>query len=237
MIFHIAPLPAWAGMLSANSLISGRHVFTPEGEGGLPPSPASPKEPLPSSTEDVSTGLPPITLLWGKLHAITSISSLIPKGLDFSQESLTGKKDPKGVPVKRRPTTLTMLKRMLLAILSWQRLLGSKKAAKNSPLPVKGLPKVEWPSSSLVQSLINETIVWFVLLLKTVPAYNACPQEYLDKLLDDAILSRAQARARAFFTKTAQRNPRDGDRAYIVKNQLASYADEDRAAKAALTKL
>ena len=139
--------------------------------------------------------------------------------------------------MKRRPTTLTMLKRMLLAILSWQRLLGSEKNAKSSFLPVKGLPKVEWPSRTLVQSLINETIVWFVLLLKTVPAYNACPQEYLDKLLDDVILSRAQARARAFFTKIAQRNPNSVERAYYVKSQLASYDSEDRAAKAALTKL
>jgi len=38
VIFHIASLPAWTGMLSADSLISGHHVFTPEAEGELPPS-------------------------------------------------------------------------------------------------------------------------------------------------------------------------------------------------------
>ena len=54
VIFHIASLPAWTGMLSADSLISGHHVFTPEDEGALPPSSASPKGALPPYEYDYS---------------------------------------------------------------------------------------------------------------------------------------------------------------------------------------
>jgi len=79
-------------MLSADSLISGHHVFTSEGE-------------LPPVTLELREDLSLITGLWTTLHTITSISSLVPKSLKFAKP-------------KKLPAALEMVKRIISAILT-----------------------------------------------------------------------------------------------------------------------
>jgi len=110
-------------MLSADSLISGHHVFTPADEGTLTPSPTSPKKELPLATKGHGKPYWPPAGLWATLHKITSNPSLIPKGLVLDQEESSGKNpvtDGLGGPVHRiirLPSTLKMAQRILAALL------------------------------------------------------------------------------------------------------------------------
>ena len=218
-------------MLSADSLISGHHVFTPGDEGELPPSASSPKK-------EIGTPDRPMTLLWTTLHTISSIPSLIPKALEFAKAQLSGKMDPlTGVPLKRLPSTLKMLQRIISAIWSWQRLQKAKKTTTNAPQPIAGLPREEWPSYILIQLLIDETMNWLVILLGTVPAYQIDPKGYVQQLLDDHVYEIACGRVRSRYTRMGIKNVHPECRKTDYKNELAKVAPELESAKMELMKL
>jgi len=128
-------------MLSADSLISGHHVFTPEDGGELPPSSTSPEEPLPLHTNDPSK-----SVLWNKLHAATSSHPLVKKG-SLIPGYLGGVRPEK--PTRTDPLTgirsyvlrpiRTDIKLMVQVLFVWARRLNTK----TIPRPIKGLPREE----------------------------------------------------------------------------------------------